>query len=368
MNAMQRTFGALLLLCCASATIAQPAIEGVVRSTDKPAATVALDRKGVVWTVPVNAGLRTDFFRLHFTDIVVDGSHDFVLRIRNMAGDVLTEYSGSALATRGELWTSYLPGRLASVQIVSDTCAGGTVTLKLADIGTRTHRARALSRQDPANPRDLPLRRFADNAGLFAAARSVAKVRYKRGNLLLSCTGFLVSNDVLVTNHHCFHTDQECSTAVAQFGFEEDSNLDRQEGEEFACDKLLDADEGLDLTLIRLKGAPGLNWGFLTWESQPAKKDLALFVIQHPGGDPKRVASDCAVKTENAVGNVPDDATDFGHSCDTEDGSSGAPVLNEQNRVVGLHHLGFTSNDIAWSRQNRAVAASRVQARIAQQP
>jgi hypothetical protein len=72
----------------------------------------------------------------------------------------------------------------------------------------------------------------------------------------------------------------------------------------------------------------------------------ALVIIEHPAGEHKQASiDDCKVRTASRPG-VTARLTDFGHLCDTLGGSSGSPVLDRQTgRVVGLHHLGFLSND-----------------------
>jgi V8-like Glu-specific endopeptidase len=44
--------------------------------------------------------------------------------------------------------------------------------------------------------------------------------------------------------------------------------------------------------------------------------------------------------------------TDFGHSCDTDNSSSGSPVQifgsnpSENGKVIGIHHLGFRTDTV----------------------
>jgi hypothetical protein len=48
--------------------------------------------------------------------------------------------------------------------------------------------------------------------------------------------------------------------------------------------------------------------------------------------------------------------TDFSHNCDTEGGSSGAPVFTPGGALVGLHHLGFAlGDDQQCDKVNKAV-------------
>ncbi len=35
----------------------------------------------------------------------------------------------------------------------------------------------------------------------------------------------------------------------------------------------------------------------------------------------------------------------FTHSCDTAGGSSGAPIFDQDHRLIGMHHMGYMLND-----------------------
>ncbi len=357
--------GALLLLTSFSG-LAKPAIEGVVKPLDAKTTTVSLDRTGVVWRRDVQADSESAFFLLHFTDILLSGASDFTVRIRDRANQLIVEVPGSAFAKMRQYRTPYLPGTYALIEIDNRRAVPRSqVAFKLAEIGVESRGAKILSIQDPLNPKDRPIARYAANSELTRAARAVAKLRYEKNKVLFSCTGFLVSQNLLLTNQHCFDSADICASAVAVFGYEEDADRNLRQGEEFRCQEIKDSDAGLDFTLLKLAGAPGARWGTLTWELGAPKKGVPLYIVQHPGGQPKRVTLDgCAVKTASAVGELAGKATDLGHTCDTENGSSGSPVLNLSHHVIALHHLGFSLNDARWLKENRAVKAAVIHSRI----
>lgn len=344
---------------------AAPALEGVVEPLDSAVSIVALERRGVVWQREVQTDSESSYFRLHFSDISASEGLDFTLRIRNRANQVVLTTPGPALAKAGDYWTTYLSGTYALVEIENRGTASGTLSLKIAEVATERRGARVLNIQDPLDPKDRPVWAYEGNEGLTKASRGVAKLRYVKERSMLTCTGFMVSDSLMLTNQHCFDTAAVCATAIAQFGYQEDHNRDLSDGEEFPCEEVKDSDPGLDFTLIKLARSPGTRWGVLRWQLQSPASGTPIYIVQHPGGAPKRVALDgCAVKTADAVAGVPGEATDFGHTCDTENGSSGSPVLDMSNRVVALHHLGFTTGDPVWSRENRAVKAAALQRRI----
>jgi V8-like Glu-specific endopeptidase len=50
--------------------------------------------------------------------------------------------------------------------------------------------------------------------------------------------------------------------------------------------------------------------------------------------------------------------SDIAHTCDTEHGSSGSPLLNLAGSVVGLHHFGVAEGPY-WN-ENRAVRMAEI--------
>ena len=83
-----------------------------------------------------------------------------------------------------------------------------------------------------------------------------------------------------------------------------------------------------------LNGAPGDLYGFvnLAKRAEPTVNDF-VSIIQHPQGGPKKIAF-----TDNKVSAVFNDLVQY--STDTEPGSSGSPVFNQDWEIVGLHHRG----------------------------
>ena len=63
----------------------------------------------------------------------------------------------------------------------------------------------------------------------------------------------------------------------------------------------------------------------------PVRVDDRVYIIQHPSGAPKKIGM-----IHNVVRSVDDDVVQY--LTDTEGGSSGSPVFNEQWGLVALHH------------------------------
>jgi hypothetical protein len=64
------------------------------------------------------------------------------------------------------------------------------------------------------------------------------------------------------------------------------------------------------------------------------------FILQHPGGDPKRLAF-----VRNRIASVADRRVHY--LTDTKDGSSGSPVFDARGKLIALHRSGGTPQKLA---------------------
>jgi endonuclease G len=160
-------------------------------------------------------------------------------------------------------------------------------------------------------------------------------------------TGSLVSPRLLLTNHHVLASAEAAATAVVEFGFEEVALAQRRPGETYALDPgalfLTDAD--LDFTLVAVApvsagGRRLEDHGHNRLIEQTGKVLVGepLNIVQHPDGGPKVVAL-----RENSLLTILDDFLHY--RADTNPGSSGAPVYNDQWQLVALHHSGVPRKD-----------------------
>jgi V8-like Glu-specific endopeptidase len=188
-------------------------------------------------------------------------------------------------------------------------------------------------------------------------------------------TGFLVAPDVVMTNHHVVQSVIESGAASAagliRLRFDYKRAADGEElnpGQVFhlADEWLIDSSppspvdyepepksslpdpRHLDYALLRVADAVGNNpigarpepgAGPRGWLKLPAKADLpadsALFIVQHPAGDPMQLALDM-----QAVIKVNGNRTRVQYRTNTLPGSSGSPCFNKDWELVALHHSG----------------------------
>jgi Trypsin-like peptidase domain/Effector-associated domain 8 len=175
------------------------------------------------------------------------------------------------------------------------------------------------------------LRPIAFLAQGLQVARSVAYVGVHTG----SGTGFLVAPDLLLTNHHVLSNSDILPDVVCRFNYEEDWSGAAQAVQEYRVrpDGIFHTNEALDYTVVQLDGEPGQTWGWLPSRPRDVKRDQRVNIIQHPGGQPKKISLQ-----NNFVAYVGSDVVQYVTS--TLPGSSGSPVLNDRWEVVGIHHAG----------------------------
>lgn len=301
----------------------------------------------------------SSFIRLHFNDIQLEGSGQGKVRVIGQGANVLAQWTFAEFARRPQRWTHVLPEGYAVVQVEREDDQAVRLQFTIKSATRESRGGNVDSRQDPDNIRDKDIRHYATYPGLIEAARSVAKLSFPEKEKLATCTGFLVAPSLLLTNHHCVNTMDTCFGTVVMFGYQRDANGHVMPTHQYDCLAIVKASKPHDYALLQLDGSPGTPdaWGVVKFNpSASLATGQALHLVQHPGGEPKRVTlDDCNVTTLKAPGSVPEVESDFGHKCDTESGSSGSPMFDKSHRVVGLHHFGFDKKLERWAWENRAV-------------
>jgi len=189
--------------------------------------------------------------------------------------------------------------------------------------------------------------------------RRICSIQYPIGVKLGGGTGFLVADDLVLTNYHVIEDHSAKALDPAQI----DCQFDLAVGSAGATSAKLHADwlvdhsvyspfdpgdkgglpdpEHLDYALLRLQRSVGADVvggakrGSLLLDSKTvvSSPDDLLFIGQHPGLQPLKLG---VGEVLAANGN----ATRIRYDANTERGSSGSPCLDIQLNVVALHHAG----------------------------
>jgi endonuclease G, mitochondrial len=167
------------------------------------------------------------------------------------------------------------------------------------------------------------------------AADAVALIRQPA-----PATGFLVSDQLLLTNNHVLESPEVAAGAEVLFRYAEDEN-GVIAPVKVSCDPdrlfITSPVDKLDYTVVALcdtPTAPGHQLGTIPLISAPGKALVGqpLNVVQHPGGQSRRIAF-----RNNKLLSIDDDRL-LVYETDTRPGSSGSPVFNDRWQLVALHH------------------------------
>lgn len=189
------------------------------------------------------------------------------------------------------------------------------------------------------------------------AARTVARLSLRgqgpEGREVPHGTGFLVSPRLLLTNHHVLPDETTARRCVAEFDAQTAIDHTPADSTRLALDPdtFFTADEALDYALVAVSpdggGAAGnggrlpgemFGWNLLSAQLGKVVVGEPVNVVGHPEGRLKEV-----VLRDNAVQVRLEDFLHY--RSDTQPGSSGSPVFNDQWEVVALHHSGVPRTD-----------------------
>lgn len=161
-------------------------------------------------------------------------------------------------------------------------------------------------------------------------------------------TGFLIGPRLLITNNHVLSSPAEAAQAEAEFNYEHDIDGVMRRAVQYNLDpgQLFYTSTELDITLVAVApmsdyGVPIERYGWLPLLPLKGKSVDGewISIIQHPNGTAKQIAIHASQILKLDPKKVPGVTESFIHyTTDTEPGSSGSPVLNDQWQVVAIHH------------------------------
>lgn len=216
-------------------------------------------------------------------------------------------------------------------------------------------------------------------AGGFEAGKSVARLQVPRhdngtltsgpfGTEIHQGTGWLVGPDLMITNQHVVNartdgqpdaTIQDLTlqaiNTIVQFDFDGQN----ASGNSLRAKELVAFDSALDYAVLRLQSPPARKPLTVDHRRIEVDKDsyIAVNIIQHPNGGPKRVALRNNLVYDSQFPRLR-------YFTDTDHGSSGSPVFNDAWQVVALHRastfvgdLSFQDRSTGWVNEGTQMAA-----------
>ncbi len=254
------------------------------------------------------------------------------------------EAYGQVAARLHESWARVLTGEPADSAARAALAARRAQTKALSDeIAVNARRAMRLPylRERVMGRRDfLGLDYLARG---LAAARGVGRIDGFHG---WQGTGFLVSPELVLTNHHVLASATDAGDA--RIGFEVGPQQAATCGFDpgrfwFSC-------EALDVTIVALEGGAearrlteGLGWHPIISQQGKITVGEPVAIIQYPKGGAKSVVLHNSTLLHLEDGG-PLDAYCW-YTSDTEPGSSGSPVFNRRWEVIAVHHQSVPKTD-----------------------
>lgn len=171
------------------------------------------------------------------------------------------------------------------------------------------------------------------------------------------CTGFLISENILMTNHHCIPTSSHARGVTAVFNHQK--GVSKASQRKYDCSTFIGNDSTLDYALLECSGNPGRTYGFVELDDSQMQRGDSIFIVQQ--NCDYYANRNCDFSKKYSTGAVTKVEDEYTHNADTLGGSSGSPVFeSETNNVIAIHHAGYGNNGQGRGVENYAVPMSKI--------
>lgn len=171
------------------------------------------------------------------------------------------------------------------------------------------------------------------------------------------CTGFLISENVLMTNHHCIPTSSHARGVTVKFKHEK--GVSPANHAKYDCSEFIGNNRELDFALLKCTGNPGRKFGFVELDSDQKSQGSSIYIVQQ--NCDYYMNRGCDWTKKYSEGSITKVAAEYSHNADTLGGSSGSPVFSKTtHEVVGIHHAGAGNNGMGRGYENFAVPMSKI--------
>lgn len=328
-------------------------------------------KSGVIWRSPPYSHFEKTWLRVHLVLNNIPTKSAWEIKIIGIDNQIvsISKETLQSEDSQNDWWSEKVSGDWVRVELISE---GDDLENFCPQVDMIKYQGTPVSKYSQFDKFDWEdIVNLGSNHPLYKAGRSVARIIIPdRNGKDRNCTGFMVSQDLMFTNSHCFEnvdTKGICSIDKLKVHFNEETG---QTYEEVGCQSVEVNWPPLDIAILRLPPQPNKQPLKLSYRiPDNNNQGDSLAIIQHPyladsGFLKQAVRHDCERHGDFMSGpykDPEDDANyrnpDFGHECDTAGGSSGSPVIDKNNYVVGLHHWGTEEWPTLY---NQAVAMAKI--------
>jgi hypothetical protein len=315
-----------------------------------------------------NRPFKAKYYRLRITSNEAPPKADWTLTLRDEAQRVQQILTPADFATswNAGVWTRFI--NASEIKLDLYALPGVTVALKVEEAIVLPDSAPEIRYSWKGNQAAyVPLysyshsdpqlvRRSGDRVGFLIGRGETEQNGVVRG-VNWCCSGVLLTPALLLTNWHCGGKSMALASDMWRHGSEGNTcetvlvNMAWDDGSvarEARCQTVELTNKALDYALIRVAPVAGSVQtlaGGAPVKFAATRPDLGsdLRLVHHAECLRKQVSYNCrVVEHERSAWDGASEVgkSEFAHDCDTEGGSSGAPVFNTSGELVGLHHLG----------------------------
>lgn len=171
------------------------------------------------------------------------------------------------------------------------------------------------------------------------------------------CTGFLISESILMTNQHCIPTSSHARGVTATFNHQK--GVSKSSHRKYDCSTFVGNNTKLDYALLKCKNFPGRTYGVVELDDSQMQRGDSLYIVQQ--NCDYYTDRDCDYTKKYSTGAITKVGDEYTHNADTLGGSSGSPVFSsESNTVIAIHHAGMGNNGRGRGLENYAVPMSKI--------
>ena len=301
-----------------------------------------------------------------------DAAPGWTVTIRDRLGRPLQSISSRQISDDTPFWTERLPTNFLEFYVETSNAKAPLRGIEYVGISSKAKNPFYSIQGDTPTWKDLYtgtavpllLKRRGDSIGMFVGHEGNAM----QGVAIWTCTGFVIAREpavLFVTNDHCGGnwlvstdrwTSSVCRNAIVDFSWDGDPV-----SREYSCKAVEARSPENDLAILRLEPIKSDSAPLPLVIRSAAVADETVSIVHHPAALSKQASISCQATTDVGSQSNVNLTRDFAHRCDTEGGSSGAPILDRDGLVAGVHHLGFQNiNQSSCDMLNKAVQTQKL--------